>query len=144
MPIMPTPRVSVIIPVYNGAVDLPAAVDSALCQHNCEVEVVVVNDGSTDETAKVMDGYGDRIVAVHQKNLGAGGLSRTRNNGVAGVAAAQRAAQPKPPPPPSPTAILSFDFDGTLHHSASDPPVPVEFFEVIRKQCWKEISFKRC
>jgi glycosyltransferase involved in cell wall biosynthesis len=83
MPIMPTPRVSVIIPVYNGAVDLPAAVDSALCQHSCDVEVVVVNDGSTDETAKVMDGYGDRIVAVHQKNLGSGGLSRTRNNGVA-------------------------------------------------------------
>ncbi|MGL4401314.1 MAG: HAD family hydrolase [Luteolibacter sp.] len=37
------------------------------------------------------------------------------------------------PPPPTPTAILSFDFDGTLHHSASDPPVPIEFFEVIRK-----------
>lgn len=37
------------------------------------------------------------------------------------------------PPPPTPTAILSFDFDGTLHHSASDPPVPVEFFEIIRE-----------
>lgn len=37
------------------------------------------------------------------------------------------------PPPATPSAILSFDFDGTLHHSASDPPVPVEFFEIIRK-----------
>jgi glycosyltransferase involved in cell wall biosynthesis len=80
---MPTPRVSVIIPVYNGAVDLPAAVESALNQQGCDVEVVVVNDGSTDETAEVMAGYGDQIVAIHQKNLGAGGLSRTRNNGVA-------------------------------------------------------------
>ncbi len=37
------------------------------------------------------------------------------------------------PSPPAPAAILSFDFDGTLHHSAGDPPVPVEFFELIRK-----------
>jgi hydroxymethylpyrimidine pyrophosphatase-like HAD family hydrolase len=36
------------------------------------------------------------------------------------------------PPTPLPAAILSFDFDGTLHDPASDPPVPVEFFEVIR------------
>jgi HAD superfamily hydrolase (TIGR01484 family) len=37
------------------------------------------------------------------------------------------------PAPPAPTAILSFDFDGTLHHSASDPPVPCGFFEIIRE-----------
>jgi HAD superfamily hydrolase (TIGR01484 family) len=37
------------------------------------------------------------------------------------------------PAPPSPTAILSFDFDGTLHHSGSEPPVPLAFFAVIRK-----------
>lgn len=37
------------------------------------------------------------------------------------------------PPPSSASAILSFDFDGTLHHSASVPPVPVEFFAIIRK-----------
>ena len=37
------------------------------------------------------------------------------------------------PPPTQPTAILSFDFDGTLHDSASNPPVPVAFFELIRK-----------
>ena len=80
---MLTQKVSVIIPVYNGAADLPAAVESALNQQSCDVEVVVVNDGSTDETAQVMTAFGDRIVAVHQKNLGAGGLSKTRNNGVA-------------------------------------------------------------
>ncbi len=37
------------------------------------------------------------------------------------------------PSPANPAAILSFDFDGTLHHSAGSPPVPVEFFELIRK-----------
>jgi len=37
------------------------------------------------------------------------------------------------PPPATPSALLSFDFDGTLHHSAGDPPVPVEFFETIRQ-----------
>lgn len=36
------------------------------------------------------------------------------------------------PPPPLPNAILSFDFDGTLHDPASDPPVPGAFFELIR------------
>jgi HAD superfamily hydrolase (TIGR01484 family) len=37
------------------------------------------------------------------------------------------------PTPSSPTALLSFDFDGTLHHSAGDPPVPAAFFEMIRR-----------
>jgi HAD superfamily hydrolase (TIGR01484 family) len=37
------------------------------------------------------------------------------------------------PLPSTPSAILSFDFDGTLHHSASVPPVPAEFFAIIRK-----------
>jgi hypothetical protein len=36
------------------------------------------------------------------------------------------------PPPPLPAAILSFDFDGTLHHPADQPPVPPEFFDAIR------------
>ncbi len=79
---MPSPEVSVIIPVFNGAEDLPGAIDSALRQANCRVEVVVVNDGSTDNTAEIMARYDGQIVAVHQKNLGAAGLSRTRNNGV--------------------------------------------------------------
>jgi glycosyltransferase involved in cell wall biosynthesis len=80
---MPRSKVSVIIPVFNGAEDLPGAIDSALKQQHCEVEVIVVNDGSTDATAEVIAGYGDRIRAIHQKNLGAAGLATTRNNGVA-------------------------------------------------------------
>ncbi len=76
------PTVSVIIPVFNGAADLAAAVDSALGQQGCNVEVIVVNDGSTDATADVAASYGDRIRVIQQANLGAPGLAATRNNGV--------------------------------------------------------------
>lgn len=79
---MSEPLVSVIIPVFNGAADLRGAIDSALAQTYPRVEIVVINDGSTDDTADVMASYGDRIVAVHQRNLGAAGLAQTRNNGV--------------------------------------------------------------
>ena len=74
--------VSVIIPVFNGEADLAAAVDSALSQHGCNVEVIVVNDGSTDATADVIASYGDRIRVIQQANQGAPGLAATRNNGV--------------------------------------------------------------
>jgi len=76
------PRVSVIIPVFNGAQDLPGAIDSALRQIAVEVEVIVVDDGSTDQTADIIRSYGERIRSVQQKNLGPAGLAKTRNNGV--------------------------------------------------------------
>ena len=74
------PSVSVIIPVYNGAAEVRRAIDSALAQKNCTVEVIVLNDGSRDETDSVLAEYGDRIRAVNQQNCG---LSKTRNNGIA-------------------------------------------------------------
>lgn len=74
------PTISVIIPVYNGASDVRRAIDSALAQVNCEVEVIVLNDGSKDDTRSVMDEYGDQIRAIHQPNSG---LAETRNNGIA-------------------------------------------------------------
>lgn len=73
------PQVSVIIPVYNGAEHVQNAIDSALQQRNCAVQVIVVNDGSTDNTADLLNAYGDRIVAIHQSNQG---LPKTRNRGV--------------------------------------------------------------
>ena len=74
------PTVSVIIPVYNGADEVRRAIDSALAQTKVSVEVIVLNDGSKDETASVLQEYGDRIRAVNQHNSG---LSKTRNNGIA-------------------------------------------------------------
>ena len=66
------PRVSVVIPAFNLARYLPAALDSALAQEPVDgpVEVIVVDDGSTDETAAVLASYGDRIRSVRQPNGG--------------------------------------------------------------------------
>jgi glycosyltransferase involved in cell wall biosynthesis len=74
------PTVSVIIPVYNGAAEVRRAIDSALAQVDSDVEVIVLNDGSKDDTRAVLDSYGDRIRAIHQQNSG---LAQTRNNGIA-------------------------------------------------------------
>ena len=73
------PIVSVIIPVYNGADEVRRAIDSALAQVKCEVEVIVLNDGSKDDTRTVVNEYGDKIRAIHQENSG---LAQTRNNGI--------------------------------------------------------------
>ncbi len=76
---MSTPQVSVIIPCYNGSEDVTGAIDCALAQTNCAAEVLVINDGSTDRSAEVLDSYGDRIRAIHQSNKG---LAATRNVGI--------------------------------------------------------------
>jgi glycosyltransferase involved in cell wall biosynthesis len=75
------PKVSVIMAVYNGARYLAQAMDSVLAQSFTDLEFVVVNDGSTDETAAILDGYQDpRIVLVeHDQNMG---LTRSLNRGI--------------------------------------------------------------
>ena len=73
------PLVSIIIPCYRQAHLLPQAVDSALGQTYPHVEVLVVNDGSDDNTEEVATGYGDRIRYIHQQNRG---LSGARNTGI--------------------------------------------------------------
>jgi glycosyltransferase involved in cell wall biosynthesis len=74
------PSVSVIIPVFNGARTIARAIDSALAQRfDGIVEVIVVNDGSTDATAEILRGYGARISVIDQSNSGP---ARARNIGV--------------------------------------------------------------
>ena len=73
------PKVSVVIPVYNGGNDTHSAIQCALGQTDCEVEVIVVNDGSTDHTKDVLNFWSDRIVAIHKPN---GGISQARNAGI--------------------------------------------------------------
>jgi len=69
-------KISVLIPAYNSAATIGATLDSVLCQTVPADEVLVMNDGSTDETATVLKLYEPRIKAFWQPN---GGLSSARN-----------------------------------------------------------------
>lgn len=80
---MSRPAVSVVIPAYNAAWCIRKAIDSVLTQDFRDFELIVVNDGSTDDTAAVLAAYGSAIRVIHKPN---GGLSSARN---AGIAAAQ-------------------------------------------------------
>ncbi|MFP5221219.1 MAG: glycosyltransferase family 2 protein [Acidobacteriota bacterium] len=73
------PKVSVVIPTYNSANLLPRAVASVLSQSFEDYEVIVVDDGSSDETSCVVDRYGDRVRYVRQENQGA---ASARNHGI--------------------------------------------------------------
>ncbi|ARD86691.1 glycosyltransferase [Rickettsia bellii] len=68
------PLVSIIIPVYNGAIYMREAIDSALAQTYKNIEVIVVNDGSKDsgETEAIALSYGDKIRYFHKENGGCG------------------------------------------------------------------------
>ena len=69
--------VSVVIPAYNRARRLPAAIDSVLRQGVADVEVIVVDDGSQDDTRAVVARYGDRVRYIHQSNAGVGSARNT-------------------------------------------------------------------
>jgi glycosyltransferase involved in cell wall biosynthesis len=67
---LPAPEVSVIIPAYNASSYLEQAIDSALDQQGVRLEVIVMDDGSTDDTPQRIAAYGDRILAGRQDNRG--------------------------------------------------------------------------
>jgi glycosyltransferase involved in cell wall biosynthesis len=75
------PLVSVVMSVYNGAAELPATLSSILNQHGCSFELIVVDDGSTDGTAALLDAWSvrdARLKVFHQENTG---LTRALMNG---------------------------------------------------------------
>jgi glycosyltransferase involved in cell wall biosynthesis len=74
------PLVSVVIPTYNRAASLAATLDSVLAQSYPRIEIVVVDDGSTDDTAAVVARYGDSVRYRRKKN---GGVASARNAGLA-------------------------------------------------------------
>jgi glycosyltransferase involved in cell wall biosynthesis len=71
--------VSVIIPSYNSAKFLPRAIESALAQTYPYYEIVVVDDGSIDNTKKIIKPYLDKITYIYKKN---GGPASARNVGI--------------------------------------------------------------
>src|SRR5688572_4219041 len=75
----PSPKVSMVIATYNRAELLPATIDSVLQQQFQDFELIIVNDGSTDETEKCLEPYRERIRYLYQDNSGP---SAARNAGV--------------------------------------------------------------
>jgi glycosyltransferase involved in cell wall biosynthesis len=73
------PNVSVICPVYNAAAFVEPTLQSVLNQTYKDFELIVVNDGSTDNTRQILEKYGDKIRYVYKKN---GGQSSSRNAGI--------------------------------------------------------------
>ena len=73
------PRVSVIIPTYNRGWTLQAAMDSVLAQTYLDFELIVVDDGSSDDTAEILAAYGPEVKRIRQANAG---VSAARNTGI--------------------------------------------------------------
>ena len=107
--VAPEPLVTVLLPVFNGETHLAAAIDSVLAQTYANLELVVIDDGSTDSTAAIIAGYDDpRLIAARNSvNLGivrgpeSRAQARPRRTGCAprrrrhrGSAAARKAGRP--------------------------------------------------
>ncbi len=76
------PFVSIVIPVYNGSNYMREAIDSALAQTYDNIEIIVVNDGSKDNTEEIAKSYGDKIRYFPKEN---GGVSTALNMGIANM-----------------------------------------------------------
>ena len=76
------PKITIILPIYNTKCELERCLDSVLEQTYSNLEIICVDDGSTDGSEKILDDYAvrdKRIRAIHQEN---GGESKARNVGL--------------------------------------------------------------
>ena len=73
------PHVSVVIPAFNCAPYIAAAVESVLGQYHQDLDIIVVDDGSTDGTSQALEQYRDRLQLLRQMNAGA---AAARNHGL--------------------------------------------------------------
>lgn len=73
------PTVSVIIPAYNAERWIGEAIASVLSQTYRELEIIVVDDGSSDATCRIVKDYGDSVIYLHKSN---GGQGSARNTGI--------------------------------------------------------------
>lgn len=82
LPFRREPLISVVVPVYDVAPYLPACLDSILGQNHRSLDVVVVDDGSTDESGRIADEYAARDSRVRVEHVPNGGLGAARNTGL--------------------------------------------------------------
>ena len=76
------PYFSIVMPVYNNEKLLPNAVNSIINQTFSDWELIIVDDGSTDNSSEICDEYArndERIVVIHKENKG---VSSARNKGI--------------------------------------------------------------
>src|SRR5262245_12005814 len=73
------PKITIIIPTFNREAFITRAVDSALAQSFKDHEIIVIDDGSTDNTKAVLKCFGSKIHYIYQKNAG---VSTARNTGI--------------------------------------------------------------
>ena len=76
---MTKPKISVIIPVYNGERFLVQTIDSVISQTYSPLEIIVVDDGSTDSSKDILKSFGSKIDVISKIN---GGVSSARNRGI--------------------------------------------------------------
>ena len=79
------PKVSIIVPVYNGEKTLERCVDSVLKQEYKDFELFLINDGSSDKTREICERYAaadDRVLVIHKENSG---VSESRNMAIAQI-----------------------------------------------------------
>lgn len=74
-----SPLVSIIIPTYNGAAYITQAIESVFAQADCTYELIIVDDGSTDDTHATLLPFVDRLHYIYQDNAG---VSQARNHGL--------------------------------------------------------------
>lgn len=72
-------KISIIIPVYNTEKYLEQCIESALHQSYCDVEIIAVNDGSTDQSVSILNKYKNNIIVIDKKN---GGTASALNLGI--------------------------------------------------------------
>ena len=77
-----SPLISIVIPTYQHARAIGACIDSVLAQTYLNTEIIVVDDGSTDDTQEVLRKFGKKLTIIHQENQG-GNAARNRGLAVA-------------------------------------------------------------
>jgi len=93
-------RIAVVIPAYNASAYIAETIESVLNQSRLADEIVVVNDGSTDNTAEIANGINPAVTVIHQNNAGQG---KARQRGAEATSA---------------DFLLFLDADDILHASA--------------------------